>query len=141
MARAKKQRPKAKRVLGKHFAIYIGFVIAGLLIATGIYIEEHGQFNASQMPLAEVLFGGDMMFDRTIRTTIEQKGGDYIFSCLDDILFSNDLVVANLEGPITQNASVSQNSQMGDGNNFTFTFPPSTAALLYKHNVRLVNLG
>jgi poly-gamma-glutamate synthesis protein (capsule biosynthesis protein) len=82
-----------------------------------------------------------MMFDRTIRTAIEQKGGDYVFSCLDPLLKSADIVVANLEGPVTDHASVSQNSAPGDGNNFTFTFPPSTAALLYAHNVRLVNLG
>jgi poly-gamma-glutamate capsule biosynthesis protein CapA/YwtB (metallophosphatase superfamily) len=29
----------------------------------------------------------------------------------------------------------------GDGENYTFTFPPSTAALLYDHNIRVVNLG
>lgn len=92
-------------------------------------------------PHAEIIFGGDMLFDRTIRTTIEQKGGDYIFSCIDDTLAPADLVVANLEGPITDNPSVSQNSEPGDGNNYTFTQPPLTAALLARHNVRLVNIG
>jgi poly-gamma-glutamate synthesis protein (capsule biosynthesis protein) len=29
----------------------------------------------------------------------------------------------------------------GDGNNYTFTFPPSTAPLLAGHNIRLVNIG
>ncbi len=92
-------------------------------------------------PAAQILFGGDMMFDRSIRTTIEKKGGDYVFSCLHDLFKQQDLVVANLEGPITDHASISQFSEPGDGNNYTFTFPPSTAALLYKHNVRMVNLG
>lgn len=92
-------------------------------------------------PRAEIVFGGDMMFDRTIRTTIEEKGGDFIFSCIDPVLRSADLVVANLEGPITDNPSISQDSEPGDGNNYTFTFPPSTATLLAAHNIRLVNIG
>src|SRR5262245_41643103 len=141
MARAKKPKaPKASLVLGKHVAIYVGFIAAGVLIAAGLYVQgHHTEIQIPGLnPYAEILFGGDMMFDRSIRTTIEQKGGDYIFSCLDDVFHSNDLVVANLEGPITDNPSISQNSKMGDSNNFTFTFPPSTAALLYKHNVRLV---
>lgn len=92
-------------------------------------------------PRADIVFVGDMLFDRSIRTVIEQHGGDYVFSCMDPILSQADLVVGNLEGPITDNPSVSQDSEPGDGNNYTFTFPPSTAALLYAHNVRLVSLG
>lgn len=82
-----------------------------------------------------------MMFDRYIRATIDAKGGDYVFSCIDPTLKSADTVVANLEGPITSNASVSINSIPGDGNNFTFTFPTTTAELLAGHNIGLVNLG
>lgn len=90
---------------------------------------------------AQIVFGGDMLFDRTIRTAIEQKGGDYIFSCIDPVLSKADLVVANLEGPITDNPSMSQTSVPGDGSNYTFTQPPLTGPLLYKHNIRLVNIG
>jgi poly-gamma-glutamate synthesis protein (capsule biosynthesis protein) len=82
-----------------------------------------------------------MMFDRTIRTAAEVHGGEYIFQCLDPLFKTADLVVANLEGPITTNISISQFSEPGDGNNYTFTFPSSTAELLHAHNVRLVNLG
>ena len=88
-----------------------------------------------------VLFGGDMMFDRTIRTTMEEKGGDFIFSCIDSLLQSADLVVANLEGPITSHPSRSINSEVGGEGNYTFTFPTSTADLLARHNIRLVNIG
>ncbi|MCR4325987.1 MAG: CapA family protein [Patescibacteria group bacterium] len=89
----------------------------------------------------EVIFGGDMLFDRTVRTVTEQEGGDFIFSCADAMLGRADLVVANLEGPITDEPSVSQGTKMGDSDNYTFTQPLATAALLAAHNVRLVNIG
>lgn len=90
---------------------------------------------------ANILFGGDMMFDRTIRTTMEEKGGDFIFSCIDHVLQNADMVVANLEGPITSFASKSVETSVGGEWNYTFTFPTLTAGLLARHNVRLVNIG
>lgn len=90
---------------------------------------------------ADILFGGDMMFDRTIRTTMEEKGGDFIFSCIDHVLQNADMVVANLEGPITSFASKSVDTSVGGEWNYTFTFPTLTAGLLARHNVRLVNIG
>ena len=91
--------------------------------------------------LATVMFGGDMIFDRSVRRVIDVRGGDFIFSCIDGVLKDADLVVANLEGPITERASVSASSTPGDAFNYTFTFPSSTAELLYGHNIRMVNLG
>jgi poly-gamma-glutamate synthesis protein (capsule biosynthesis protein) len=90
---------------------------------------------------AHIVFVGDMMFDRTIRTTAQEKGGDYLFSCIDPLLSGADLVVGNLEGPITASSSVSVGSTVGSPENFTFTFASTTAALLYRHNVRLVSIG
>lgn len=90
---------------------------------------------------ATVLFGGDMMFDRTIRTAMQEKGGDFIFSCIDPILEKADMVVANLEGPITSQPSKSVGTSVGGEGNYTFTFPTFTASLLFAHNIRMVNLG
>jgi poly-gamma-glutamate synthesis protein (capsule biosynthesis protein) len=56
-------------------------------------------------------------------------------------LKNSDLVVGNLEGPITDNPSISLGTEPGSPNNFTFTFPPETAKLLAKNNIKLVNLG
>jgi len=89
----------------------------------------------------DILFGGDMMFDRAIRKAMRESGDDFIFSCLPKSLVNVDLFVANLEGPITTHASVSEGSTPGGENNFTFTFPTSTASLLKRHNLTLVNLG
>lgn len=117
----------------------IAFVVAGILGLVPAHMEA---FQAPQpQPQATILFGGDMMFDRSIRTTIEEKGGNHVFSCITDVLRNVDMVVANLEGPITSTSSKSVGSAVGGEGNYTFTFPPSTAALLYEHNIRLVNIG
>ena len=92
-------------------------------------------------PRAHLLFVGDMMFDRSIRAVAEERGGDFIFSCIADSLQKYDAVVGNLEGPITSNPSVSKGSVIETPDNYTFTFPPETADLLVRHNIRVVNLG
>lgn len=92
-------------------------------------------------PEAVVLFGGDVLFDRSIRVAAEEKGGDFIFSCIAGELRKADLAVVNLEGPITDHPSKSVGSLPGGTGNYTFTFPPTTARLLYDHNIRTVNLG
>lgn len=89
----------------------------------------------------KILFVGDMMFDRKIREITEEKGGDYIFSCIKDLLKSVDFVVGNLEGPITLNNSLSKGSKVGSQNNYRFTFPTTTAKLLKENNFGVVSLG
>jgi len=59
-----------------------------------------------QVATATVLFGGDMMFDRSVRTAMRWKGDDFVFSCIASFLQEQDLVVANLEGPITAHVSL-----------------------------------
>ncbi|MEK7107061.1 MAG: CapA family protein [Patescibacteria group bacterium] len=120
-------------------AAVLSFVLADKY---AMHIQSAINYARPERPkLATIIFGGDMLFDRSIRAAIDQKGEDFVFSCIDSILKDADLVVANLEGPITESASISASSAPGDENNFTFTFPPSTAALLQAHNIRMVNLG
>lgn len=90
---------------------------------------------------ARILFAGDLFFDRYIRQVALAKGEDYIFSCAGDFLKKADFVVGNLEGPITENPSVSLNSKTESADNFVFTFPIWTAKLLQKNNFGAVNLG
>jgi poly-gamma-glutamate synthesis protein (capsule biosynthesis protein) len=82
-----------------------------------------------------------MMFDRTVRLYSNRHGQDYLFSCIADTLAPYDLVVGNLEGPITNYPSVSLGAAIGSPENTRFTFPIETAATLAAHNVRLVSLG
>jgi len=90
---------------------------------------------------AKLLFVGDLNFDRYMREVINEKGGDFIFSCIGNSLKEADLVIGNLEGPITDNPSVSVGTEIGSPANYTFTFPPVTAELLHDYNIKLVNIG
>jgi len=93
----------------------------------------------------EVLFVGDIMLDRGVRYFSEKAAGDrandFVFEKIHSELLSNDLVVANLEGPVTDNESVSVTAKMESPESYFFTFDPSWAKTLFENNIRLVNLG
>ena len=88
-----------------------------------------------------LLFGGDMMFDRYLRTVARRESGAFLFGNTGETLASADLVIANLEGPITDQASVSETSVIGSRENYVFTFDPSVARLLHEEHIDVVNLG
>lgn len=90
---------------------------------------------------ASLLFVGDMFFDRYIRKMARLHGEEYLFSCSDELLHSVDVVVGNLEGPITDEGSTSEGSLIGSPENYRFTFPSTTATLLARHNIGIVDLG
>lgn len=91
---------------------------------------------------AEILFVGDMMFDRGIRYYANLNGGnDFVFEKIHSELLSHDLVLGNLEGPITDNPSVSAGTAPGSASNYLFTFDPSWAKTLYSNNIKIVSLG
>lgn len=87
------------------------------------------------------LFGGDLMFDRYIRTVIRRHGNDFPLAPLRETLAQADLVVANLEGPITGNASRSETSAIGARDNYFFTFDPTVAGVLRDFRIGAVNIG
>ncbi len=92
-------------------------------------------------PKTKILFGGDLMFDRTIRTAMRKQGSTYILEPLHAFLHRYDAVIANLEGPVTSNTSKSEGSAVGSRNNYIFTFDPEVSKLLYDENIRIVNIG
>ncbi|MEK7669313.1 MAG: CapA family protein [Patescibacteria group bacterium] len=108
---------------------------------TFVFVILFGSFFLYEKREVKILFVGDMNFDRYIRQVGENKGEDFVFSCISNFLKDSDLVVGNLEGPITDNSSVSLGSVIESSENYTFTFPPNTAKLLAKNNIKLVNLG
>lgn len=82
------------------------------------------------------------MFDRGIRYYAQKNSGnDFIFDKIAPVLSKNDLVVANLEGPITNNKSISAGTAPGTADNYFFTFDPSVAKTLFDENIKLVSLG
>ena len=92
----------------------------------------------------KILFVGDMMFDRYIREGVKKYGkGDYnyIFASIKDKLAGYDLVLGNLEGPITDKSSVSVGTAMDAKENLKFTFDPAVAKALADNNIKLVDLG
>ena len=119
-------------------------MLIGLLpgtLSAPIYAVNPGLKPPEKIEEVVIVFGGDMMFDRDIRRKMALNGEDHALSCVDEVLLPADLVVANLEGPITSNPSMSLGSVVGTPENFTFTFPTSTAGMLARHNILLVNIG
>ncbi len=88
-----------------------------------------------------LLFVGDMFFDRYIRKMARLHGEDTLFSCIDPLFDKADAVIGNLEGPITDYDSVSEDTLIGSPENYRFTFSTSTATLLARHHINIVNLG
>jgi len=87
-----------------------------------------------------LIFGGDMMFDRWIRTMMQRYGDTYPLEPLREAFQDADAVIANLEGPITMNSSVSEESEIGARDNYVFTFDREVAPLLREFNI-IPNLG
>lgn len=89
----------------------------------------------------KLLFVGDIMLDRWIRQVAEKKGYDFVFEEVNDLLKDKDLAIGNLEGPITDNKSISIASAFGARENYVFTFTLEAAVILGDYNIKLVNLG
>src|SRR3989338_8912688 len=119
------------------------FVLGSYLWVTGdLLYSTRGDKDPLVSDLtSSVLFVGDMMFDRGIRAVGDEEGYLHIFSCAKDILLAQTAVVANLEGPITDNDSVSQGSKIGSADNYQFTFDPQVTDALLLSNVGYVNIG
>lgn len=88
-----------------------------------------------------VIVGGDMMFDRGIRAIGERNGYESLFDeSIKKLFDSADIVMANLEGPITDNPS----KTLIDGkttDSFTFTFSPLVANALKEVRITAVSLA
>lgn len=90
---------------------------------------------------ASLVFGGDVMLDRYIRTIAERNEYETLLEGNTDILPESDAVVINLEGPITENPSRSMGSAIGSRENYYFTFAPESVNFLLSHNMTIAHLG
>lgn len=93
------------------------------------FIPRSSKEEAVQQQSLQLLFVGDMMFDRYIRE--RHHGTDYVqvLENTYNLFTGHDVVVGNLEGPITTFASVSD-WRDGSPNHFKFTFATSVAQTL-----------
>lgn len=90
---------------------------------------------------ATLVFGGDLMFDRNIRMKAQTQGGyDFLLTSLASVFDQADAIIANLEGPVTDNPSRSVGSTPGSTDNYFFTFSPEILPALTKWPF-IVNLG
>ncbi|MCX6720977.1 MAG: CapA family protein [Candidatus Staskawiczbacteria bacterium] len=133
--------------MNKKTTIILVIIITAVLSAVICYIflprpAKNVSISVPEIKYAQILFVGDLMFDRGIRYYARQNGGnDFIFDKISSTLAENDLVVANLEGPITNNKSISSGTIAGSTNNYFFTFDPSVAKTMFDKNIKIVNLG
>lgn len=86
-------------------------------------------------PSIAVLIFGDLMLDRYVRTTIQKKGLEYIFDNIERFLLVSDLVLANLEGSLTDF------SPNPDPNSLKFTFDPKLIPEIKKLGFNIFNLA
>ena len=105
-----------------------------LAAAVFIVLAPPSPAEAPQVPressAVTVLFLGDIMLDRSVREVGKRLGYDYIFEPLRELLQAHDIVVFNLEGPVTDNPSVSAGSVVGSAENYVFTFDPKALEAL-----------
>jgi len=83
-----------------------------------------------------LVFVGDMMLDRSVYRKMSASGIDYPFRRLGDIFTGADLVIGNLEGPITARG----NHGVPNGS-LLFKFEPETAAALKDAGFDYVSLA
>jgi poly-gamma-glutamate synthesis protein (capsule biosynthesis protein) len=77
----------------------------------------------------DIVFVGDMMFDRYVRIKAETNGYGAIFEDVEDAFTDSDLLVGNLEGPITTFTPVSKPNGSGI-DHYRFTFATTVAKTL-----------
>jgi len=122
----------SSEVLGKNF---IG---ENTSYVTGYYTQGQKK-NINDVSL---MFYGDLMLDRDVRTLIARTGTDFITEKIRRLFWSQDLNVANLEGPITNAESTSVGTTPADKGHFNFTFNPQDAGNFFKqNNINAVNIG
>src|SRR3989344_5991722 len=132
--------------MGQRVTQGVGLVTVGF-VATFTYLGFTEPFEATYERLfegkstAEVLFVGDIMLDRTIRTILEKEGADAVFGGIKSFLQEADFVVGNLEGPITHFASESVGTMPGEEGNTRFTFDPSVAGILASLGFKVLAIG
>ncbi|QPM67738.1 CapA family protein [Atribacter laminatus] len=109
----------------RKFTIFLFiFIIINQLSLTAFSVEKAVRFSAV----------GDILLDRGIRMIIEKKGQDYPLKGIDLYLLNRDLVLGNLEGPLSERGEALKKK-------FIFRGNPSYVAVLEKAGINLVSLA
>ncbi len=92
----------------------------------------------SEEEFITIAFIGDIMVDRYIRKIANRNSYEYLFDKVREKLSEATLVVANLEGPVTDFLSIA-NSEV-EHERFVFTFDPLIIKALENANIKIVNI-
>ena len=134
----------------KHHALTIAAIplVSGLFVGVFLMfpVSEHIEVqivNAEpeEEQSARLVFVGDIMLDRHIRAMIAAHGATHVLGGVRELIEGADFAAGNLEGPITDKASVSGGTKVGDVNNMRFTFPMTTGSLLSSFGFDLVSIA
>lgn len=113
-------------------------LISQNLLADTLLLQENSDLVVPTPSFApvKILAFGDMMLDRSVRAQINKNGPEYPFALIKDFLKGNDIVVANAEGPFTNNKSVTLGVKDGP---LVFTFDPAILPTLKKLGFTLLS--
>ncbi|MFH1235676.1 MAG: CapA family protein [Parcubacteria group bacterium] len=89
----------------------------------------------NQQPNTHIFAMGDIMLGRYVETLIEKNGSRYPFEHVRDMLRGYDMVIANLEGPIVEDAPQTPNGSL------VFSFPASATDVLTSAYITHVSLA
>lgn len=110
------------------------------IVNTSVIIASTTPSPISQNKL-KIMIGGDIMLDRGIRLLGEKYGYDSLFASITPLFKSADIVVANLEGPITSNKSKTVIGKNKTGPAMQFTFDPKVTSSLNNAGISIVSLA
>jgi poly-gamma-glutamate synthesis protein (capsule biosynthesis protein) len=141
---------KKKQSHQKKLFFILGSVFVLLFLFCLLSVQKYAQIQSARLQKEKIqtpeekavtlLFGGDAMFDRYIRTMMRTRNISPLQS-IKVLSEKHDATIVNLEGPITGTASVSELSAIGSPKNYIFTFDTSIPKYLKNMNIRVAHLG
>lgn len=118
----------------------LGLLFVGSILGVFLFPQLLSTLTQESKDPLVLLVVGDMMFDRDIRRIGETLGYKYLWGDYATVLQDVDLLVGNLEGPVTSYKSVSAGTKVGSPDNTRFTFS-SNALQAFPEVQTAVNLG
>ncbi|MDD3919013.1 MAG: CapA family protein [Candidatus Pacebacteria bacterium] len=112
---------------------FLILIILSLLFLNKEYLSEEDLLKHEESQ--QILFVGDMMFDRGVEFLMENNSFDYPFEKIKEDLLPAKILVGNLEGPIVSNPVFISAHSM------SFSFNKKVAQILRDNNFSIVSLA
>lgn len=115
--------------------IFIIFLVVLLFIWNRGYLAEEQIDYPDKKEEVQILFVGDMMFDRGVEFLMEKNTFNYPFEKINNYLIRAKTLVGNLEGPIVSNPVFISAHSM------SFSFNRAVARILKDNNFSILSLA